>query len=137
VNPPVTEPLRKEFLLFILAEIVTFGSITLLQFVDFPLFLFVLLVMHGGIVLFIVLRKRFAKAGLAVKPFYQRTYLLLALFLPILGYALGAVVFGYPVDEGMKRTVSLILAGIAILASAINTILFRAHLVKRIPSIKA
>jgi hypothetical protein len=120
----------------VFAKIVTFGNITLLQFVDFPLFLFVLLLMHGGIVGFIIQRKRFVKAGLAVRPYFHRTYLLLALFLPILGYSLGALIFGYPVDEPAKQIVVLVLAGIAIIASLFNTLSLRAFLQKSTDSNK-
>jgi hypothetical protein len=79
---------KKKFALFILAQVVTFGFITLLQFQspkeNLVAFILVLLAMHGGIAVFIVSKRLFKKAGIELKKFYGREYYFLLWYLPAL-----------------------------------------------------
>ena len=77
--------MMKNFYLFIVAIVLTFSCIAVLQFVEVPVFFLVLLAMHGGVFLFIFSKKRFRTQGYEVGGFYKLEYKLLALYLPILG----------------------------------------------------
>jgi hypothetical protein len=116
------------FRLFLLAEGLTFVFVTLLQVVEFPLFLVVLLLMHTGIVLFIVSKKRFAKIGMVVKKYYLVEYLLLGLYLPILFYKILSYIFLYQVNEAWKLGLTLVISCVGILFSIINSIAFCRYL---------
>jgi amino acid transporter len=112
---------RLPVLLFILAQTLTFLFITLLQLVEFPLFLVFLLLMHTGIILFIVSKKHFTKLEISVKKFYQVEYVLLALYLPILFYKIFSYVFLYEVNEPLKLNLTLIITALNIVISGVNT----------------
>ncbi|MBP3437054.1 MAG: hypothetical protein J6K61_03990 [Clostridia bacterium] len=127
-------PLNKEqkvnFTLFLLAILVTFSMLALLQLVSSLLFVIVLLLMHGGVVLFIVSKKRFQRASVAVKPFYKREYIMLALYLPILAYKILGKLGLYTVNECLKMWVVLVLTGLCLVGSAINALYLFRHLKK-------
>ena len=116
--------IRTAYILFLLAILFTFGFICLLQFVSFPLFFLVLLLMHGGVVLFIVSKKLFKKAGAATFPYYKREYILLALYLPILLYKILGNFGLYTVNIPVKSIVSLCLTGVCLVVSGLNAYAF-------------
>ena len=103
----------KLFYLFVLSNLVTFGLIATLQFVEFPWFFLVLAAMHMGVFLFIVSKRGFKKKGIDVKREYLVQDLLLATYLPILGAKLMAR-FGWIVfPETLKMVLVLSLTGIS------------------------
>jgi len=95
-------------MLYSLAQLLTFTFVTLLQFVEMPLFLVYLVLMHSGIALFVISKKKLIKSGYDVKPIYQKTYLLLALYLPILVYTLLGYLFKYDPNESVKLIMTII-----------------------------
>lgn len=109
------------YLLFLLAVIITFSCICLLQFIEFPVFIVVLVSMHVGIALFIISKKIFTKKlGLNVKKFYIREYLLLALYIPVLIYKLLSKTGWYQVNVPVKTVVSLVITAFSVIISVIN-----------------
>ena len=114
------------FFLFLAAVLVTFPLIALLQFVPMPWFFLVLLLMHGGVVLFIVSRRRFLRGGYPVIQNYRFEYILLALYLPILLLKLLAGFGILTFDPYVKTLAVLILTAVCLIASAVNAVfLFR------------
>lgn len=114
------------FFLFLAAVLVTFPLIALLQFVPMPWFFLVLLLMHGGVVLFIVSRRRFLRGGYPVIPYYRAEYGMLALYLPILLLKLLACFGILTFDPYVKTLAVLILTAVCLIASAVNAaFLFR------------
>ena len=113
--------MKTNFYLFIAAIVTTFGLIAALQFVDILWFFLVLIAMHGGVVLFIVSKKRFQKAGYDVKRFYSLEYKLLALYLPILACNLLSAGFDIlRLDETLKTVLILVITVFSLIVSAIN-----------------
>ncbi len=122
---------KRAYILFLLAILFTFGFICLLQFVSFPLFFLVLLLMHGGVVLFIVSKKLFKKAGASTSPYYKREYILLALYLPILLYKILGNFGLYTVNIPVKSIISLCLTGVCLIVSGLNAYAFYKELTKK------
>jgi hypothetical protein len=116
------------FLLFLLAQVFTFTFITLLQFTDFPLFVVMLLLMHVGIALFIISKKRFIKSNRAIKQYYTNVYLLLSLYLPILIYKLLSYLFFYDINVALKTTFTIVITICASIYSIYNSILMHLYL---------
>ena len=114
--------LKTNLLLFVLAQVLTFAFITLLQMVDFPIFLLFLLLMHIGVVLFIVSKKLFEKSGIDVKNFYNVEYLMLAFYIPVLLYKLLSHIFPYTVNTELKMTYTFAITAAAVIVSIINTL---------------
>lgn len=113
--------MKTNFYLFIAAIVTTFGLIAALQFASLPWFFLVLIAMHGGVVLFIVSKKRFQKAGYDVKRFYSLEYKLLALYLPILACNLLSAGFDIlRLDETLKTVLILVITVFSLIVSAIN-----------------
>ena len=73
--------------LFALAALLTFGFITLLQFVPMPWFFGALIAMHCGIALFIVSKRLFKNCNYIVARYYRFEYLMLVPYLLIMAYA--------------------------------------------------
>ena len=73
--------------LFALAALLTFGFITLLQFVPMPWFFGALIAMHCGIALFIVSKRLFKNCTYIVARYYRFEYLMLVPYLLIMAYA--------------------------------------------------
>lgn len=93
---------KKAFILFLLAQGIVYLFITLLSFVEGLWFVLVLLLMHGGIALFIYSKRLFHHIHLEVKHYYHQIYRLLALFLILLGYKIGSHLFGYDIHNQVK-----------------------------------
>ncbi len=123
--------IKKAYILFLLAILCTFGFICLLQFVSFPLFFLVLLLMHGGVALFIVSKKLFKKAGASTVPYYKREYILLALYLPILLYKILGNFGLYTVNVPVKSIIALCLTGVCLVVSGLNAYAFHKELTKK------
>ncbi len=125
----MTETARN-FGLFVLGYLVTFTFIALLQPAEGWLFFLFLLAMHAGIVTLIVSKKKFMAHDPSVKPFYDRLYLLLALYIPLLLYKL--VGFFFPgVHNGTIASVAMIVVIVVSVAGSIkNAMKFYAYLFK-------
>ncbi len=108
------------FFLFIAAILVTFPLIALLQFVPMPWFFLVLLLMHGGVVLFIVSRRRFLRGGYPVTRNYHFEYILLALYLPVLLLKVLSSFSILVLDPFAKTLAVLILTAVCLIVSAVN-----------------
>jgi len=99
------------------------GGVTLLRFVAFPLFLFVLAAMHAGIFLFAILRRRVVARRPAARPVFRGVYLSLSAFLPLLGWRIVAVLTETPEPEPLATIVSLavtLAVGVAITALGVR-----------------
>lgn len=105
--------------LFILGELITFGFILLLQFVNARKnlvgFIFALLAMHVGIVGFI-LSKHIFKTKVKIRKHYYVEYIMLACYLPFLALAIAKV----NIDRTLKLSLIFALTGIVVVVSAIN-----------------
>ena len=118
----------KYFYWFVFSNLVTFGLIATLQFVDFPWFFLVLVAMHMGVILFIASKRGFKKLGLDVKREYLVQDVLLALYLPILGAKLMSRFGWIAFPEGLKMALVLTLTGI----SYVITVFTAASLYKKL-----
>ena len=108
-RPALPERARKPFALFIAAMVVTFANITLLSFVRPPLFFVFLVLMHGGIALFIVSRHMCKSQGMEAqtKPIYLKEYALLIPYLLFMAWSLLARAGVLP--DGGDAKVALVL----------------------------
>ena len=118
----------KYFYWFILSNLLTFGLIATLQFVDFPLFFLVLVALHMGVILFILSKRGFKKLGLDVKREYLVQDVLLALYLPILGAKLMSKFGWIDFPGNIKTALVLTLTGI----SYVITVFTAASLYKKL-----
>ena len=110
----------KLFYLFVTAIIVTFGFISLLQFIPFPWFFIALVCMHGGVFLFIFSKKGFKKRGYDVSRFYSLEYKLLALYLPILAAKMMAAFGLFEFSEVLKTSLIAAVTLFSVAVSIIN-----------------
>ncbi len=122
--------MKTNFILFLSAIVITFCLIAALQFTPMPWFFLVLLGMHVGIFLFILSKRRFHRAGVAVGKYYKREYLLLALYLPILLAKILQSLELIQLDAGIKTLIVLILTIVCMLLSAVNALSFRRTVLK-------
>ena len=109
----------RNYMLFVLANLVTFTFISLLQVADGWLFVVVLLAMHSGIALFVVSKKRFMVHDVSVKRFYDRAFIWLALYIPLLLYK----IVGYLFPGTYHGTIARITMTCVIVASVTGSIL--------------
>lgn len=72
---------RKAFYFFIVAAVLVFVNITLLSFLEVPLFFVALIFMHVGIAFFVVSKRLFRKAGFDVQVVFKTQYILLVPYL--------------------------------------------------------
>lgn len=73
--------------LFMAAALVTFGCITVMQFLEKPWFFVALVAMHGGIALFVVSKRMLRSRGFQLTRYFKKEYLLLLPFLLIMFYS--------------------------------------------------
>jgi hypothetical protein len=124
--------LTKPILLFVFAQILTFGFITLLQFVEGVYFVLTLILMHVGIVTFILARKQFKRQCLDVSNHFKIAYFFLALYLPVLIYKLMSLIFLFTQNDILVMTYVLSLTGLAVIAGLLNTLI----LIRNVKQIK-
>ncbi len=87
------------FLLLLLGQVVTLVFITWLQISPLWMFIPLLIAMHMGIALLIISKKRFKAQHHHIKPYYNRIYLMLALYLPIIAYKMLGRILPYEADQ--------------------------------------
>lgn len=112
----------KAFVLFVLAQCLAFSCIALLQMTSTRMFIPLLLVMHVGIVLFIVSKKRLVKTRPELHVHYRISYVCLALFLPILFYRLVAETLLQTMHEGFVFILTMIAVAISVVTGILNTL---------------
>ena len=114
--------------MFITAVVVTFSLIAALQFVEIPWFFLVLLAMHGGVFLFIFSKKRFKAQGYDVRRFYSLEYILLALYLPVLGLKLLSSFGVLHLDATLKIVLILAVTVFSLVVSTVNAVKLKKYL---------
>ena len=108
-HPVLPERARKPFVLFGAAMAITFVNITLLSFVEPPLFFVILVLMHVGIALFIVSRHMCKTLGVEAqtKPIYLKEYALLIPYLLFMAWSILARVGVLPEGGDAKMALTL------------------------------
>jgi hypothetical protein len=101
-------------LLFAGSQAVMFGCIGLLQVLPGPFFWPLLLGMHAGILVFAKVKRRLSDHCSAIARMTRATYVLMAMYLPILGYKLlgklGLLYVHDPVLHGATLVLSILAA---------------------------
>lgn len=119
---------KNNLALFIIAAIVTFTCITMLQFIPTPWFFIALVAMHGGIALFIFSKRRFKKSGFTVSHFYKAQYSMLVPYLAIMLYAFVTKAGILPAFDDVKMTVTLAYTAFCIVMTTRNCIRMKKEL---------
>jgi hypothetical protein len=96
-----------------------------LQISQIPWFFLFLVLMHVGIVILIILKKRYS--FLAIKPTYKKSYIAMGLFIPILIYKIIIKVIGETENEGLMLIFSFIAITIAVFIGIYNFFTFPKH----------
>ena len=122
--------MRRLFWLFCLAEIIVFCFITTLQFVEGWLFVLALILMHGGIVIFIITKKKYRQIGINVQKYYYRTYAILAMYLPILFTKLIFRLLEKSLNEDVITIVTLSITVVAVGIASVNSWYLAKELIK-------
>ncbi len=102
-------------LFFSLTYFLIIMMLYLLQISEFPWFFVWLVLMHAGIIILVILKRRFKE--LDVKKYYIRAYVCFGLFIPILAYKVIAGIWKFGEYAGMIRCVSL---GIIVISAFIG-----------------
>lgn len=105
-----TNPAAKGLGLFLTAAIVTFGCITMLQFLEKPWFFAALVAMHGGIALFVASKRTLKRGGFSLMGYYKAEYLMLVPFLFIMFYSLAGKAGLAPPFGSAKASLTLVYA---------------------------
>jgi hypothetical protein len=119
---------KRNLALFITAAVVTFGFITLLQVLPMPWFIVALVVMHGGIALFIVSKRRFRKTGFEVSRFYTAQYLMLLPYVLIMLYAFATRAGIVPALTEVKVVVTLAYTVLCAIFTTVNCLRMKKEL---------
>lgn len=96
--------------LFLSAAILTFGCITIMQFLEQPWFFMVLVLMHAGIALFVVSKRAFRNAGYNLLHYFKMEYVMLLPFLLIMFYSIASKIGILPPFGTAKASITFILA---------------------------
>lgn len=106
---PASNP-GKGLALFMAAALVTFGCITVMQFLDKPWFFVALVAMHGGIALFVVSKRLLRAQGFDLIGYFKQEYALLAPFLLIMLYTFASKASIVPPWGDAKASITLVYA---------------------------
>ena len=96
--------------LFLAASIVTFGCLTVLQFLDKPWFFVALVAMHVGIALFVASKRTLCKQGFALMGYFKTEYLMLVPFVLIMLYSFASKASLVPLFGTAKASITLVYA---------------------------
>ncbi len=110
------------YILFLIAQIVTFTFITLLQLAPKRFFIMFLIIMHGGIALFIISKKCFIRKNKSIKHFYMISYILLALYIPILLYKLISTWCLFDFNVNLVRYTTISVTIVSLITSVYNSL---------------
>ncbi|HHT91730.1 MAG: hypothetical protein QM451_02280 [Bacillota bacterium] len=116
------------FRLFVLANVLTLTCIGLLQFTEGSVFFLFLVTMHVGIALFILSKKRSTALDPSLKQFYDRIYLYLALYIPLLLYKLCGILSPGSYNGSMARLARIGVIAFSVAGSIRNALKFYAYL---------
>lgn len=119
MNSP-DKSLRTGLVLFIVAAVFTFGFITLLQFLEIPVFFVALVLMHVGIFTFIASKRVFKKAGYDVRNYYKTQYVLLIPYVVVMVYTFACRFGLLPMFEDAKTIFTLCYTGLCVLITIWN-----------------
>jgi nicotinamide riboside transporter PnuC len=121
----------KCYALFVLANVVTFTCIGVLQFVEGSRFFLFLAVMHLGIFTFIVSKRRFSAQDPSIKHFYGRVYRLLALYIPLLLYKLAGYFALVTYRDTLASGAVACVLVVSVVGSIMNARKLHVHLFKK------
>lgn len=96
--------------LFLTAAIVTFGCLTVMQFLEKPWFFVALVAMHAGIALFVVSKRVLRKQGFDLIRYFKSEYAMLLPFLLIMAYSLISKTGALPPFGSAKASITLVYA---------------------------
>lgn len=96
--------------LFLTAAIVTFGCLTVMQFLEKPWFFIALVAMHAGIALFVVSKRALRKQELDLTRYFKSEYAMLLPFLLIMAYSLISRTGALPPFGSAKASITLVYA---------------------------
>ncbi|GEM_PF-1511876 len=113
---------RLSVMLFVFGQFTAFFFITLLQVSPIRLFVPLLILMHVGIALFIISRKRFLEDKRDVIFHFRIVYGLLALYLPLLVFKLLERFSGARIEESLIAVAAYSLAGICLVVASLNAL---------------
>ncbi|MDI6452573.1 hypothetical protein [Peloplasma aerotolerans] len=119
---------NKILFMFIIGQVIVYTFIIMLQLMPKSLFWILLVLMHLGIIIMIISKKKFIAQGYQVKIYYHRVYLLLILFLPVMFYKLLSGLLTYSVNDTIVTYYTIVIASITILLSFLNILKFSAFL---------
>lgn len=115
--------MKKNFVLFVIALTMIFGFITLLQFVNGLVFAGALVLMHCGVVLYIISKKRFKKLGCDIKRHYTLENALMALYIPVLAAKVLSALDVISFDEEIKKVIVICISAACVVVSIVNCII--------------
>lgn len=96
--------------LFLAAASVTFGCLTVMQFLEKPWFFVALAAMHAGIALFVVSKRALRKQGFDLGRRFKSEYAMLLPFLLIMAYSLISKTGALPPFGSAKASITLVYA---------------------------
>ena len=96
--------------LFFAASVVTFGCITVMQFLDKPWFFLALVAMHVGIALFVASKRLLRSQGFDLEGYFKTEYALLLPFLLIMLYTFASKAALLPPWGDAKASITLVYA---------------------------
>jgi len=114
----------KFVLIFSGGYLFTISMLFLLQISSVPWFFLWLVLMHGGIIILALSKRKFKT--FQVMPHYRRTYLSLLLFIPILIYKIITRIFSLTENEEVINIISL-----AIILVCLTNLIYTVYKVKR------
>jgi hypothetical protein len=114
----------KFILIFSGGYLFTISMLFLLQISEIPWFFLWLVLMHGGIIVLALSKKKFKT--FPVLSHYRRTYMSLLLFIPILIYKIITRIFSLTENEEVIKIVSL-----AIILVCLTNLIYTVYKVKR------
>jgi hypothetical protein len=123
---------NKLFYYLIIGQVITFLSIAILQLTHNIGFLVMLLVMHGGIIILILVKKQLLKLNVNIKPYYKKMYLVLSLYLPLILYKIAARIFSFD----YSKNIIYISTGLLFIVSFIYLLRSIKHLNTKFSNIK-
>ncbi len=113
---------RRSVVLFVFGQFMAFLFVTLLQVSPMWMFLPFLVLMHVGIALFIMSRKRLLEEKKSVTFHFRIVYGLLALYLPLLAFKLIGRVFDAGFEENLIAVGAYTLAAICLVVAPLNAV---------------
>lgn len=106
--------------LFLTAAVVTFGCLTVMQFLEKPWFFVALAAMHAGIALFVLSKRMLREQGFDLARHFRGEYAMLLPFLPIMAYSLISKTGALPPFGSAKASITLVYALICFAATFWN-----------------